>query len=82
MDHLASLLKNSTPQEPPQIVAIKHYVKNNHNTVVQVSIGHLGYSITVPSGGLATTLRMEQPQIRAQCHLEPNKKLFIRIGEV
>lgn len=78
MDSIADLLQSKKPNEPPQLQALKDYVLANHNSDSQVAINHRGYSITVSSGALATTLRMELPRIQTECALD--KKLFIRIG--
>ena len=78
MDSLANLMKDRKPQEPPQLKALRDYVKNNHNSEIKTSISQFGYTIIVPNAPLASTLQMEVPKIKVSCNLD--KKLFIRIG--
>lgn len=77
MESLANLLHINSPQEPPQLNALRAYVKDNHDMDVTVSISATGYYLSVPSAPLASVLQMEIPQIKAACNLD--KKLFIRI---
>jgi hypothetical protein len=78
MDSLADLIINRQPQEPPELKALRDYVKVNHDSVAKVAVTKMGYSLTVDNAALASNLRMEVPKIRVACGL--NKKLFIRIG--
>jgi hypothetical protein len=78
MDSIAELMKAKQPSEPPQLQAMKTYIFENHHQIVRCSVSQFGYSIIVPNASLASTLRMETPQIIAACGLD--KKLFIRIG--
>ncbi len=78
MDSLSELLKSNRPAEPPQIKALKEYVKKFHDEPAQARVGQLGYSLTVPNSSLASNLQMEMPKIVEYCNLD--KKLFIRIG--
>lgn len=78
MDNLFDLLQVKKPNEPPQLKALREYVKNNHGENIQASTSQFGYTITVPNAPLASDLRMEVPKIRIECNLD--KKLFIRIG--
>lgn len=78
MDNLNDLLKAKKPQEPPQLQALKDYVKTHHSQDSRVAQSHLGYNLTVNSAVLASTLQMEVPLIVKECNLD--KKLFIRIG--
>lgn len=78
MDQLSDLLRNIKPTEPPQIQAMKDYVRNHHNVSVKIAVTNLGYSMTVPTGIIASQLQMEIPKIQQECDLD--KKLFIRIG--
>lgn len=78
MDSMSDLLGNRQPHEPPQMQALRQYVKENHNTDVNVTVSTMGYTVIVPNAPLASILQMEQPQIQAACNLD--KKLFIRIS--
>ena len=78
MDSIADLMKAKKPDEPPQLQAMKNYVKVHHDEVIKCSVSQFGYSMTVPNASLASTLHMETPKIIEECQLD--KKLFIRIG--
>lgn len=78
MDSIADLVKDRQPHEPPQMQALRQYVKDNHDTDVVVTVSQMGYTVVVPNAPLATVLRMELPQIQIACNLD--KKLFIRIS--
>jgi len=78
MDSISDLLQSKKPQEPPQLLALREYVKNHHDSESKSGVSHLGYSLTVPNASLASTLQMEIPKIQTECNLE--KKLFIRIA--
>lgn len=78
MDSMQDLLKAKSHEEPPQIIAMKSYVMENHNQVIKCSVSQFGYTIIAPNAVLASTLQMETPIIIASCKLD--KKLFIRIG--
>ena len=77
MDSISDVLKQSKPNVPPQIEALKQYVLHNHGVSVTASATTRGYVVSVPTAPLATILHMEMPQITSQCNLD--KKLFIRI---
>lgn len=78
MDSVADLLQGKQPNEPPQLKALRAYVKENHGVDVVASVSSTGYTIAVPNAPLASILRMEMPQINVACNLD--KKLFIRIS--
>ncbi len=78
MDSIADLMSAKRPDEPPQLKALREYVLTNHGEKIKTAVSQFGYTITVPNAPLASTLRMEVPQIRVACGLD--KKLFIRIG--
>lgn len=77
MDSIADLLSQA-PKEPPQLQALREYVLSRHKARAQASVSNYGYTLTVQSAPLASTLRMETPKIKEYCALD--KKLFIRIG--
>ncbi|MCA9323646.1 hypothetical protein KC992_00935 [Candidatus Saccharibacteria bacterium] len=78
MNELSDLLKQRTPQEPPQVAALKAYVKEKYNQPIQVQTNRTHYTIVVPGAALAGRLRTESAQITERCSLD--KKLVIRIG--
>ena len=80
MDALQDLLASKKPNEPPQLAALRNYVRSHHDQPAATGITHLGYTLTVSTAPLASVLQMEMQQIRTECDLD--KKLFIRIGVV
>jgi hypothetical protein len=78
MDSIFKVLKNKSPEEPPQVAALKKYVRDNHKRDIQVSVSKSHYLITVPGAALAHTLRIETAKIIEICDLD--KRLVIHIG--
>lgn len=78
MDSLQSILKVKEPQEPPQIKALKAYVKSKYGADIQVFVHKKHYTIQVPGAGLAQKLRIDTNEIIETCYLD--KKLVIHIG--
>lgn len=65
--------------EPPEIQAIKDYVRQKFHTEVAVAIRERHITISVPSAALAGTLRMQLHEL--QKTLTTDKRLVIRIGK-
>ncbi len=78
MDSLHSILSNKDFDEPPEMSAIKKYVKDEFSTEVGVQVRDKDIVISVPSAALANTLRLRGPDIKRRCQLD--KKLTFRIG--
>ncbi len=78
MDTIADLLARKQPKEPPQVVALKEYVRSNHGVEISVRVNTSHYLILVPTAALAHRLRVETFKIIETCELD--KKLVIHIG--
>ena len=78
MDSLGSLLGRRDFDEPPEVAAIKQYVKANYKTDIAVIIRPRDIVISVPSAALANTLRLRSQEIKRQC--QTDKRLTFRIG--
>lgn len=78
MDNLADILKNKPTGEPPQVVALKKYAKDNYSIDISVRVSPKHYLITVPNSSLAQKFRIETSQITEECLLD--KRLVIHIG--
>ena len=78
MDSLGSLLGNKDFHEPPEVQAIKKYVKDAFNVDVMVMVRERDIVIGVANAALANTLRLRSPEIKRQCQL--SKRLTFRIG--
>lgn len=77
MDSLLSILGNKDFDEPSEIASIKKFVKTEYKTTVSVMVREKDIVITVPSAGLANSLRLRGPEIKRRCQLD--KKLTFRI---
>lgn len=78
MDSLFKILQNKDFDEPPEMAAIKKYVKDEFNLDVGVQVRDKDIIITVPNAALAGTLRMRGPEIKRRCQL--TKRLTFKIG--
>lgn len=78
MDSLLSILRRKDFDEPPEISAIKKYVRDEFKTEVGVQVREKDIIISVPSAALAGTLRLRGPEMKRRCQLD--KKLTFRIG--
>jgi hypothetical protein len=79
MDSLDEILDNKRFLEPPEITAIKDYVKTKYNSSVGVSCNKNTITIISKSAALASTLRLDIIQIKKVANSEKN--LIFRIGD-
>lgn len=63
---------------PPEVEAIKTFVRKNFSADVNVHLATHSITITTPSASLAGALRPMLHKLKRE--LETDKKLFIRIG--
>ena len=78
MDSLFKILSQKDFEEPPEILAIKKYVRDNFQTDVSVMVRERDIVVGVPNAALANTLRLRSPEIKRRCQLD--KRLTFRIG--
>jgi hypothetical protein len=78
MDSLGKLLGQRDFSEPPEVTAIKHYVRSNFKTDIVVTVRPRDIVISAPSAALVNTLRLRSQDIKRQCQLD--KRLVFRIG--
>lgn len=78
MDSLNSILSSKDFDEPPEMVSIKKYVKDEFQVVVGVQIRERDIIISVPNAALANTLRLRGPDLKRRCQID--KRLTFRIG--
>lgn len=78
MDSLEELLGKYSPQEPPEILAVKRYVDEHFGAPCSVAIQGEALVITVRSAALANTLRYHGRKLQAACGSD--KRLVFRIG--
>ncbi|HVW22876.1 MAG TPA: hypothetical protein VHB51_00055 [Candidatus Saccharimonadales bacterium] len=77
MDSLNSILSDRSFDEPPEMTAIKKYVRDEFNEDVGVLIRDRDIVVLVPSSALAGTLRLRSPEIAKRCNL--SKRLTFRL---
>lgn len=78
MDSLNNILINRNFDEPPESVAIKRYISDNYRVDSVVMVRQNDIVITVPNASLASTLRLQAPEIKKACFTD--KRLTIRIS--
>ena len=78
MDLLKDLLAKKDLDEPTEVTALKEYCQELFNFTPKISLKDDCLWMSVPSGILATELRMRLPEIQRRCDL--TRKLIIRIG--
>jgi hypothetical protein len=78
MDLLKDILVKKDLDEPTEVTALKEYCQELFNFTPKISLKDEAIWMSVPSGVLATELRMRLPEIQRRCGL--TKKLIIRIG--
>lgn len=79
LDKLSDILKGIGPKQPPEIQAVKTYIKAKFDSDVGVAIKPGQITVLADSAALAGTLRMHLPQL--QKAIKTDKKLVIRIGK-
>ncbi len=80
MDSLQDILGKRNFDEPPEIEAIKTFIRKTFSSDVSVSVQAHSITITTASAGLAGSLRPLLHKLKKE--LDTDKKLFIRIGGV
>lgn len=78
MDSLYELLAGKNFDEPPEIAAIKDYIRQNYNAEASVSLRERDILVVVPSAGLASRLRFDMPKLKKAAGTE--KRVVLRIG--
>lgn len=78
MDQIGDLLAARTPQEPPEVSAIKQYIDEQFQAAAQVGIQNEAIVISVRSASLANTLRLRLPKLQAAA--QTDRKLILRIN--
>lgn len=74
---LADVLANKNFDEPPEILAIKHYVQKQYDADVEVLVRERDIVITTTSAALANTLRLKTIELRSIA--ATSKRLVFRI---
>ena len=78
MDSLYNLLADRNYDEPPEIAAIKTYVRDKYQATVEVDVRENDIIVHTPSASLASRLRFDLPKLREAS--KSNKNLVLRVG--
>jgi hypothetical protein len=78
MDSLYELLAGKNFDEPPEIAAIKDFIRQNYNAEATVQLRERDVLVVVPSAGLASRLRFDMPKLKKVANTE--KRIVLRIG--
>jgi hypothetical protein len=77
-DSLFSILKNRNLDEPPEIRAIKDYVRRYYEVDVRVTMQPHAIIVADRSAALIGSLRLNMPKLQAAAQTE--KRILLRIG--
>lgn len=78
MDDIADILRRKDFDTPPELLAIKEYVRRHYDHEVHVSQQPRSIIIAASSSALIATLRLNAPAIQRAAKTE--KRLVFRIG--
>jgi len=78
MDGLGDILKRRDLDEPPEVRAIKEYVRRYYEAEVRVTIQQHAIVIAGRSSALIGSLRLNLPKLQAAANTE--KRLIFRVG--
>lgn len=79
MDSLSSILSDRNFDEPPEVAAIKGFVRDTFQSDVGVQLRDRDIVVMVPSAALASRLRFAMPALREAAQTE--KRITLRIGQ-
>jgi hypothetical protein len=77
MDSLKSILDDYDFSTPPEVDAIKRYIKKEFNMTPRITMQAQSIIISVHSASLANTLRLRSPDLKRRCQID--KRLVFRI---
>lgn len=77
-DSLHDILSRKDFDMPPEVRAIKEYVRRHYDAEVQVIMQPHSIVVAAPSAGLIGSLRMNLPKLQAAAATE--KRITFRIG--
>jgi len=78
MDGISDILKRKDFDVPPEIEAIKTYVRRYYDAEVTVTSTKQGFVINAPSAGLISTLRINVTKLQKAANTD--KRISFRIG--
>ena len=78
MDNLSDILSHKDFDVPPEVKAIKDYVRRHYDSEIQVTVQQRSILIKARSAGLIATLRLNAPDIQKAA--DTQKRLMFRIS--
>jgi len=78
MDGLGDILSRKDFEQPPEVRAIKEYVRRYYETEVKVTVQPHAIIVSARSAALIGSLRMNLPKL--QDAAATDKRLILRIG--
>lgn len=78
MDGIADILSRKDFDVPPELQAIKEYVRRHYNQDVTVTMQQRGITVSARSSGLIASLRLNVSELQKVA--QTDKKLYFRIG--
>jgi hypothetical protein len=78
MDSLYDLLAGKDFDTPPEVLAIKDYVRKHYQTEVEVQLRDRDILVKVPGASLASRLRFDMPKIQKLAATD--KRIVLRIN--
>lgn len=78
MDNLSSILGRKNFDEPPEVRAIKEYVRRHYDVEVKVTMQPHTIVVAARSAGLIGSLRANLPKLQTAAGTE--KRIMLRIG--
>jgi hypothetical protein len=78
MDGIADILRGKDFDTPPEVQAIKEYVRRHYDHEVHVTMSQRSIVVSARSAALIGTLRLNSPALQKAA--ETDKRLVFRIG--
>jgi ABC-type hemin transport system substrate-binding protein len=78
MDGLGDILRRKDFDEPPEVRAIKEYVRRHYDAEVKVTMQPHAIVVSARSAGLIGSLRLNLPKLEAAAATD--KRIMLRIG--
>ena len=78
MDDLRNILQRRDFDEPPEVRAIKEYVRRYYDTEVRVTMQQHAIVVSARSAALIGSIRLNLPKLQAAANTD--KRILLRIG--
>lgn len=78
MDNLADILQRKDFDEPPEVRAIKDYVRRYYDADVKVTLQPHAIVVSARSAALIGSLRLNLPKLQSAASTD--KRIMLRIG--